>query len=172
VILRVVAPVQHFGDGRIGLGEAVRFASAEALEDSRALIWDSSAIGQVVLAHPAVGVNVIRWLQELMEEERTRLEDFLSADVKRRLARLFLRLGQSVGRKTRRGVVINVPLSRRDLAELVITSPYTISRILAEWRRLDILDAQRTRIRIQDSEQLAAIAEQPVPGSDVASRIS
>jgi hypothetical protein len=58
------------------------------------------------------------------------------------------------------------------LAELVITSPYTISRILAEWRRLDILDAQRTRIRIQDGEQLAAIAEQPVPGSGVASRIS
>jgi Crp-like helix-turn-helix protein len=76
------------------------------------------------------------------------------------------------GRKTRRGVVIDVPLARRDLAELVITSPYTISRILAEWRRLDILDAQRTRIRIQDSEQLAAIAAQPVPGADVASRIS
>ena len=172
VILRVVAPVQHFGDGRIGLGEAVRFTSAEALEDSRALVWDSSAIVEVVLAHPAVGVSVIRWLQELMEEDRTRLEDFLSADVKRRLARLFLRLGQSIGRKTRRGIVINVPLSRRDLAELVITSPYTVSRILAEWRRLDILDAQRTRIRIQDGEQLAAIAEQPVPGSDVASRIS
>jgi CRP-like cAMP-binding protein len=107
-----------------------------------------------------------------MEDERTRLEDFLSADVKRRLARLFLRLGQSIGRKTRRGVVINVPLSRRDLAELVITSPYTVSRILADWRRLDILDAQRTRIRIRDREQLAAIAEQPVSGSDVASRIS
>lgn len=172
VILRVVAPVQHFGDGRIGLGEAVRFASAEALGDSRALVWDSSAIGEVVLAHPAVGVNVIRWLQELMEDERTRLEDVLSADVKRRLARLFLRLGESIGRKTRRGVVINVPLSRRDLAELVITSPYTVSRILADWRRLDILDAQRTRIRIQDREQLAAIAEQPSPGADVASRIS
>ncbi len=172
VILRVVAPVQHFGDGRIGLGDAVRFASAEALEDSRALVWDSSAIAEVVLAHPAVGVSVIRWLQELMEEERTRLEDFLSADAKRRLARLFLRLGHSLGHKTRRGVVIDVTLSGRDLAELVVTSPYTVSRILAEWRRLRILDAQRTRIHIQDREQLTAIAEQPVSEPDVTSRIS
>lgn len=70
-----------------------------------------------------------------------------------------LGLGQYVGRKTRRGAVIEVPLSRRDLAELVITSPYTVSRILAEWRRLDILDAQRTRIVVRDLERLAAIAE-------------
>lgn len=172
VILRVVAPVQHFGDGRIGLGEAVRFASAEALEESRALAWDSAVIAQVVIAHPEAGVRVIRWLQELMEEERSRLEDFISSDVKRRLARLILRLGESIGRKTRRGLVIDVPLSRRDLAELVITSPYTVSRILAEWRRLDILDAQRTPILIQDRGSLAAIAEQRVAPSRANARIS
>lgn len=172
VILRVVAPVQHFGDGRIGLGETVRFASAEALEESRALAWDSAVIVQMVMAHPEAGVRVIRWLQELMEEERSRLEDFLSSDVKRRLARLILRLGESIGRKTRRGLVIDVPLSRRDLADLVITSPYTVSRILAEWRRRDILDAQRTRIRIQDRDSLAAIAEQHVDAPRADARIS
>lgn len=172
VILRVVAAVQHFGDGRVGLDEAVRFASAEALEDSRALAWDSAVVLQVILKHPDVGVNVIRWLQQLMEEERVRLEDFLSADVKRRLARLFLRLGQSIGRKTRRGLVIEVPLSRRDLAELAITSPFTVSRILAEWRRLDILDAQRTRILIQDPDALAAVAEDRGSAPGARSRIS
>jgi len=55
-------------------------------------------------------------------------------------------------------VVIDVPLSRRDLAELVITSPCTVSRILSEWRRADIVDAQRTRILIQDLDHLAAVA--------------
>ena len=122
-------------------------------------------IAQVVLAHPEAGLRVIRWLQELMEEERSRLEDFISSDVKRRLARLILRLGESIGRKTRRGLVIDVPLSRRDLAEMVITSPYTVSRILADWRRLDILDAQRTRILIHDQDSLSAIAERDVPAA-------
>ena len=172
VILRVVPPVQHFGDGRIGLEQAIRFASAEALEESRALAWDSTVIAQVVVANPEAGVRVIRWLEQLMEEERRRLEDFLSSDVKLRLARLILRLGESIGRKTRRGLVIDVPLSRRDLADLVITSPYTVSRILAEWRRRDILDAQRTRIRIQDRDSLAAIAEQHVDAPRADARIS
>jgi CRP-like cAMP-binding protein len=172
VILRVVAPVQHFGDGRIDRGDAVRFASAEALENSRALEWDGSVILDVVLAHPAVAVNVIRWFQRLIDEERSRLEDLISPDVTRRLSRLLLRLGQSIGHKTRRGVVIDVALSRRDLAELVFTSPYTVSRILAEWRRLDLVDALRTRIVIRDQERLATIADEPAAGSPVRPRTS
>ena len=97
--------------------------------------------------------------------------DLMSPDVRRRLARLLVRLGQYVGRKTRRGTVIDVPFSRRDLAELTITSPYTVSRILAEWRRLEILDAQRTRIIIRDRERLAAIAEQRASGVKSRSRL-
>jgi Crp-like helix-turn-helix protein len=56
-----------------------------------------------------------------------------------------------------------VPFSRQDLAELIVTSPYTVSRILAEWRRHDILDAQRTRIIVRDRERLAAIADSGRP---------
>lgn len=159
VILRIIAPTEPFGDRVLALGGTVRLASAEALEDSRALVWDGSELLRVILAHPAVSMSAIRLLEDRVEAARSRLQDFVSPDVRRRLARLLLRLGQYVGRKTRRGAVIEVPLSRRDLAELVITSPYTVSRILAEWRRLDILDAQRTRIIVRDLERLAAIAE-------------
>lgn len=44
------------------------------------------------------------------------------------------------------------------LAEMFAASPYTTSRILAEWRRRDILDAQRARIIIHDRERPAAAA--------------
>ncbi|HEV2281628.1 MAG TPA: MEDS domain-containing protein [bacterium] len=172
VVLRIIAPMQPFGERVLAFGGGVRLASAEALEDSRALAWDGSALLQFMLAHPAVPVNAIRVLEERVEAERSRLEDFASPDVRRRLARLFLRLGRHVGRQTRRGAVLNVALSRRDLAELAIASPYTVSRILAEWRRLDILDAQRTRIVIRDRDRLAAIAEQRVSRSTARSKIS
>jgi CRP/FNR family transcriptional regulator, nitrogen oxide reductase regulator len=171
VVLRLIAPMQPFGERVLAFGEAVRLASAEALEESRALVWEGSALLQFMLAHPTVSVNAIRVLEERVETERSRLEDFVSPDVRRRLARLLLRLGQHVGRRTRRGAVLDVSLSRRDLAELAITSPYTVSRILAEWRRLDILDAQRTRIIIRDRERLAAIAEQRASGGKSRSRL-
>jgi len=172
VILRIIAPMQPFGDRVLALGDSVRLASAEALEDSRALAWDGPALLQFMLAHPAVSMNAIRLLEERVETERNRLVDFVSPDVRQRLARFLLRLCQHVGRKTHRGAVLNVPLSRQDLAEMVITSPYTVSRILAEWRRLDILDAQRTRILIRDRRRLAAIARQRTVGSASRSKIS
>jgi CRP-like cAMP-binding protein len=171
VILRLIAPVEPFGERVVALGGDVRPSSAEALERCRALTWDGATLMQFILNHPAVSKNALRLLEDRVEAERDRLQDLMSPDVRRRLARLLVRLGHYVGRKTRRGTVIDVPFSRRDLAELTITSPYTVSRILAEWRRLEILDAQRTRIIVRDRERLAAIAEQRPSGVKSRSRL-
>lgn len=158
IIMRIVNPIEPFGD-RAALGGASRFVSAEALEDSRALAWDSSTLLQAIITHPGVSLNAIRLLEEGVEEERGRLLDLATAGVEQRLARLLLRLAQSVGRKTAEGVVLPMSLSGQDLAELVITTPYTISRILADWRRLHFADVQREQILLQDQERIAAIAD-------------
>lgn len=78
--------------------------------------------------------------------------------MEQRLSRLLLRLAQSIGRKTVHAIVLDVPRSGQDLAELVISTPYTVSRILADWRRLGVADAQCERILLLDQERLAAIA--------------
>ena len=158
VILRVVSPTEPFGERALTHANAVRLATAEAMEDSRALVWNSAAVVRMLVTHPAVSLSALRLLEDRVERERLRLEDFASPDVRRRLGRLLLRLGDYAGRKTRRGIVVQMPLSRRDLAEMTATSPYTASRILAEWRRQDILDAQRTRIIIHDRDRLAVVA--------------
>lgn len=158
VILRVISPTEPFGERALTHTDAVRLATAEAMEDSRALVWDNGTVVRVLLSHPAVSLSALRLMEDRVERERVRLEDFASPDVRRRLGRLLLRLADYAGRKTRRGIVVKMPLSRRDLAEMIATSPYTTSRILAEWRRQDILDAQRTRIIIHDRERLAAVA--------------
>lgn len=164
VILRIIKPVEPFGDRAALGGGGGRLASAEALEDSRALAWDSAAILHVITTHPALSLNAIRFLEERLEKERGRLLDIATAGVEQRLARQLLRLAQSVGRKTAEGAVIGVSLSGQDLAELVITTPYTISRILADWRRLGIADVQRERILLRDQKRLAAIADMRARG--------
>lgn len=157
VILRIAKPIEPFGD-RLALGSATRLASAQALEDSRALAWDRPAILQAITTHPEVSLNAVRLFEERVEQERSRLQDLATSGVERRLARLLLRLAQSIGRKTVRGLAIEVSLSGQDLAELVIATPYTVSRILADWRRLGIADAQRDRILLLDPKRVAAVA--------------
>jgi CRP/FNR family transcriptional regulator, nitrogen oxide reductase regulator len=163
VILRIVEPMGLFGDP-LSVGSATRLASAQALEDSRALIWDGPAILQAMKTHPAVFLNAVRLFEERLEEERIRLHDLATSDVERRLARLLLRLAQSIGRRTVRGLAIEVSLSGQDLAEMAIATPYTVSRILAYWRRMSIADAQRDRILLLDPERVAAVAQMRVGG--------
>ena len=117
-----------------------------------------------MLTHPAVSVNALRSSGERVEEFVSRLQDLATSSVERRLARLLLRLAHSVGRETVHGVAIGVSLSGQDLAELVITTPYTVSRVLADWRRLGIADAQRERIVILDLKRMAAVAGLPDKG--------
>lgn len=157
VILRIVKPTEPFGD-RAALGDTTRLSSAQALEDSRAFVWDSPTILHAMMTHPAISLNAVRLFEDRVENERSRLQELATSSVEQRLSRLLLRLAQSIGRKTVHAIVLDVPLSGQDLAELVISTPYTVSRILADWRRLGVADAQRERILLLDQERLTAIA--------------
>ena len=157
VILRIVKPMESFGD-RLTLGDTTRYVSAQALDDSQAFAWDAPTMLQAITTRPAVSLNVVRLFEELLEKERTRLQDLATSGVEQRLARFLLRLAQSIGRQTVRGLAVDVSLSGQDLAELVIATPFTVSRILADWRRLGIADSQRDRILILDLKRIRAVA--------------
>lgn len=157
LIVRLVAPTEVFGE-RAVLGAVPRLASAQALEESRALVWDVSTLVQVMMSHPTVALDAVRLMEVRVERERDRLHDLSTSSVERRLARLLMKLGKSLGRRTSRGLEVELSLSGAELAELVIASPYTVSRTLAEWRRLGIVDAQRDRILLLDEPRLGAIA--------------
>ncbi len=162
VILTIAAPTEPFGH-RAALAGTPRLASAQALEDSRALVWDVPTILQAMVNHPSIWLNAIRLMADLAGEKEERI-DLLSSRVEQRLARLLLRLAQSMGRSTPSGVIIDLSVSGQDLAELATTTPYTVSRLLAGLRRLNIVDVQRDRILILDQQRLASIAG--VRGSD------
>lgn len=53
---------------------------------------------------------------------------------------------------------IELPLSEQELAELVSTTPFTVNRILAGWKRQNLVDVGRERIRILDLPSIAQIA--------------
>lgn len=79
--------------------------------------------------------------------------------MERRLARAISRLGSQLGRGVPDGVLIDTPLSRQDLAEMTGTTLYTVSRILNEWQRHNIVRAGREQVVITDAHALTTIGE-------------
>lgn len=158
VILDIVTPGEMFGHVA-ALAAGARLVSAEALEDSRALVWGTPTILQRMLACPAVAVNASRMIAEQARGDWLSAIDLMTDRVERRLARLLPKFAQSVGRRFQSGDGIELPLAVQDLAEMAFTTPFTVSRILASWKRRNLVKIGRGQIRIVDLPGIVAMAQ-------------
>ena len=74
-----------------------------------------------------------------------------------------LRLVRQVGRKVEGGILIDLPLTRQDLAEMTGTTLYTVSRILSRWEQENLVETGRERVLICYPHGLTRIAEDLPP---------
>ena len=80
--------------------------------------------------------------------------------VERRIARALLRLVQQAGRRVEHGVLIDLPLSRDDIAQMTGTTLYTVSRVVSRWEGEGILDAGRQQLVIRKPHALMSLADE------------
>jgi CRP-like cAMP-binding protein len=133
--------------------------TAEAIAASTLLCWPQADLERVMLEHPRVALNALRIQAERMQELTERLREIATERVAQRVARSILRLARKAGRRTARGVEIDVPLSREDLARLAGTTVFTVSRLMADWEAAGIVEGGRGRVVIRFPHGLVSIAE-------------
>jgi CRP-like cAMP-binding protein len=80
-------------------------------------------------------------------------------EVERRVARALLRLANQAGRKVDRGIEIDFPISRQNIAEMKGTTLHTVSRILSAWEQAGVVESGRQRVILRDAHRLMTIAE-------------
>jgi len=166
VILHVSSPGDLVG-APATLGSGVYPASAVALSDGLAFGIRAQAFEELLRAYPPVAMRMLRILAEMLQGAHHRLRELATERVEQRIARTLSRLAATVGREVGRTIVLDVPLSRKELGELTGTTPFTVSRTLKEWERRGLVQARRQRVVLLDPPGLAAIGEdlQPVPSS-------
>ena len=134
-------------------------ATAEAVGDTSVIAWPRGTLDELMRAHPQLALNVLRLLSERMGELSDRLRELSTERVARRVARALLRLARKAGRRTDRGVEIDMPLTREDIARLTGTTLFTVSRLMADWEEAGIVASGRERVVIRSPHGLVAIAE-------------
>ncbi len=162
IILRVAVPWQLFGI--IGLiPEKIYPVSAQAIENCRAIAWEGEALYRFSQHHPSILVNSLNMMSENLREFQDLFRHLATEQVEQRLARLLLRLARQAGRKVEHGVLIDLSLTRQELAEMTGATLYTVSRMLNTWERLGIVQVGRERIVIVDNHKLVTMAEDLPP---------
>jgi CRP-like cAMP-binding protein len=162
VILRYARPNDEIGIIAV-LDNAVYPLSAQAVSDCVVLMWDSRTLRQLMERYPTLAVHALQMVAERFVELQTQYRELATERVERRLARALLRLVQQAGREVSDGVLLDLPLSRQDLAEMTGTNLYNASRMLRKWEQQGIITSRRECVLIRDPHGLVAIAEDLPP---------
>lgn len=158
VILRFITAGEGMGIVA-ALGAMAYPASAEALDACQALVWEGAAVAELMEQYPRLALNGMRLLAQRVREFQDRVRELATERVERRVARMLLRLARQSGRKSAEGILIDLPLSRQNLAEITGTTLYTVSRILSQWEAHGLVETGRERVVIRRPHGLVVIAD-------------
>jgi CRP/FNR family transcriptional regulator, nitrogen oxide reductase regulator len=159
VVMRYVAPGEMFGVAP-AMGLKHYPATATAVDDSVALIWPSAAWPRLVAKFPTLATNTLQAVGSRLQESFTRVVEMSTEQVEQRVAHALVRLARQSGRTVERGVEIDFPISRQDIAQMTATTLHTVSRILSGWEQAGLIESGRQRIVLREPEKILALAEQ------------
>jgi CRP/FNR family cyclic AMP-dependent transcriptional regulator len=148
--LAILAPGTFFGEMPL-LGEQMRNAEAEAVEDCTLCVMSQADIERLVLRSPQVALRMLAVLGRRLAGCEARLEALAYRSVPARLAAALLQLGRS-------GTIEGV--THQDLGDMVGAYRETITKILDEWQAAGFVELGRRRIRILNRNGLGALLEE------------
>jgi CRP-like cAMP-binding protein len=133
--------------------------TAEAVGDCQALFWDQDTIRRLMDRYPRIALNALHIMSGQIRLFQNRVRELSTQRVEQRIARTILRLTEQTSRPMRDGLLIDLPLSREDLAQMTGSTLYTVSRVLTGWEKKGLVRCKRQEIIVKELHALHAIAE-------------
>ncbi|WBM80245.1 Crp/Fnr family transcriptional regulator [Cryobacterium breve] len=132
--------------------------TALALVTTCALQIDAGAFREVMFAHPSVALGVLDVVSGRLARARSAEQEQASATVTKRVATGLLRLADTFGvpGDAPGTTLIQLPLSRADLAAMAGTSAESASRAMSRLRRSGLIDTGRRWTAVLDADGLLA----------------
>lgn len=135
-------------------------ASAVAMEDCTLLSIDSDHFLKLLGANPELSMSVIHDLVGRLRDARDRIRSLALERVEQRIARVLLTLADSVGKRVEGRVILDLSLTRQDIASMVGTTVESAIRTMSRFQKDGILKTGHGgRIEILEMEELRKISE-------------
>lgn len=154
VLVDVVTPGAMFGSVA-ALGHTTYPDTAQALTVSCALRISASDFRAVLEEHPRIALAVLDDLAVRLEEAQQTVRRLSSGTVEQRVASALLALADKVGEPRGDSVLLQLPLTRSDLAAMTGTTTESVSRVLSRLRRQGLVETGRRWTAVSDREALA-----------------
>lgn len=129
-------------------------ATAVALERTVCLLLPRAELFALLERHPSVVRGFLSGMARRIVELTQRLPEVAGGRVETRFALLFLKLAEKTGRPEGGDVVVPLPLTRQDLADLTGTTIETAIRVMSRWSKAGLVLTEPEGFRVRDPEAL------------------
>lgn len=160
-VIRVLEPGDFVGESAF-LGGGRSDHQASALEAGSMCVFRHADLGRLIAAHPSIGLRMLQDVSRRLEETETRLAAATTGDVSSRVAGYLLSLPGRRGEGRADGTLeVTLPLTKKDIASLLDTTPESLSRALRRLGDSGVID-QLTgrRVALLDVDALVALADE------------
>jgi CRP/FNR family cyclic AMP-dependent transcriptional regulator len=134
-------------------------ASAVAIEDAEIAFISQRDFHTFCLEHPEVALKVLAVVGARLRRLVGIIEELSFTTIRQRLIAVLVKLAESEGRNTARGIEIQLPASHQELANQLGTVRELISRNLMRLQAEGLVDVDARQIVIKDLKSLSALLE-------------
>ena len=159
VVLNLIAPGEMLGEVAAFNGEPYP-ATAQAMEPTVAAIIHQDDYLRLLKQYPALAMRVIEEQGRRRREAQDMIKSMAVERVERRIARILLKLAATTGSSSEEGIIIELPLTRQDIADMAGTTVETAIRTMSRFRKKGLVRTKRGRVTILEPHQLVKIAEE------------
>lgn len=157
IILEIISPTDIFGGVAVIRGFPYP-ANAVAMEDSEVLKISRRNLMRVVDRFPNLMYCIALQLGDRMKSSYDSLKNIALERVEARIAALLLKLANKIGVETRDGLLIDMRLTKQDVADMVGTTVETSIRTFSKFKKEGLVSDADGKIIIKDKEGLMAFS--------------
>lgn len=134
-------------------------ASAVAIEETEIAFISRRDFQAYCMEHPEVALKVLQAVGARLRRLVGIIEELSFTTIRQRLISVLLKLAQTEGKSTPRGVEFQLPASHQELANQLGTVRELISRNLMRLQADGILDVDARQIVVKDLKSLSALLD-------------
>jgi CRP-like cAMP-binding protein len=158
IILQIYTPGDMFGE--VALFDRKPYAaSAQAMESTVILKLPRKEFFLFFGRHPFVATEMIVELGHQLREAQTTIKSLAVDRVEQRIAHILLKLADKVGVSEKGGIMINLSLTRQDLADMAGTTVETAIRVMSRFTKSKIIRPANGKIFLLHPQALKQILE-------------
>jgi CRP/FNR family transcriptional regulator len=153
-ILHIMENQEPFGEAAV-FAEENYPASAQSLVETKVLLFPHQAFVDLISKNPSLALNMLAFLSRRLRKLASLVEDLSLKEVPGRLAAYLLYLSdRSAGAD-----ILELDISKNQLASLLGTIPETLSRILSRMGKDKLIKTTPHHIHILDHQGLAQLTD-------------